>query len=167
MYMKYTFPLITVNSHERHGVLNRRQNGCLLNSVFQLTSKNIKPHKTPHYRPFPRGVNRLAHYNDVIMFKMASQITSLTIVCSTVYSGPDQTKHQSSASLTFVRGIQMFPFENAIMGRFIFQRDSYAKASHSMPPYNDGIQGKARAQPLVRSWPLCTGNATSWSSGIS
>ena len=29
-------------------------------------------------------------YNDVIMSAMASQITSLTIVYSTVYSGPDQ-----------------------------------------------------------------------------
>ena len=29
---------------------------------------------------------------------MASQITSLTIVYSTVYSGADQRKHQSSAS---------------------------------------------------------------------
>ena len=46
----------------------------------------------------------LIHYGDVIMGAMASQITSLTIVCSTVYSGADQSKHQS-ASLAFVRGI--------------------------------------------------------------
>ena len=45
------------------------------------------------------------HYNDVIMGAMASQITSLTIVYSTVYSGADQRKHQSSASLAFVWGI--------------------------------------------------------------
>ena len=45
------------------------------------------------------------HYSDVIMGTMASQITSLTIVYSTVYSGADQIKHQSSASLAFVRGI--------------------------------------------------------------
>ena len=38
------------------------------------------------------------------MSTMASQITSLTIVCSAVYSGADQRKHQS-ASLAFVRGI--------------------------------------------------------------
>ena len=37
---------------------------------------------------------------------MASQITSLTIVYSTVYSDADQRKHQSSASLAFVRGMQ-------------------------------------------------------------
>ena len=36
------------------------------------------------------------------MTKMASQITSLTVVYSTVYSDTDQRKHQSSASLAFV-----------------------------------------------------------------
>ena len=43
------------------------------------------------------------------MGAMASQITSLTIVYSTVYSGADQRKHQSSASLAFVRGIHRWP----------------------------------------------------------
>ena len=42
-------------------------------------------------------------YNDVIMSAMASLITSLTIVYPTVRSGADQRKHQSSASLVFVR----------------------------------------------------------------
>ena len=43
------------------------------------------------------------------MGAIASQMTSLTIVFSTVYSDPDQRKHQSSASLAFVRGIHRFP----------------------------------------------------------
>ena len=43
------------------------------------------------------------------MGAMASQITSLTIVYSTVYSGADQRKHQSSASLAFVQGIHRWP----------------------------------------------------------
>ena len=38
------------------------------------------------------------------MDAMASQITNLTIVYSTVYSDADQRKHQSSASLAFVQG---------------------------------------------------------------
>ena len=38
------------------------------------------------------------------MGAMASQITSLTIVYSTVYSGADQRKHQSSASQAFNAG---------------------------------------------------------------
>ena len=49
------------------------------------------------------------HYCDVIMGAMASQITGLTIVYSTVYSGTDQMKYQSSASLAFVRGIHRWP----------------------------------------------------------
>ena len=39
------------------------------------------------------------------MTTTASQITSLTVVYSTVYSDADQRKHQSSASLAFVWGI--------------------------------------------------------------
>ena len=50
-----------------------------------------------------------SHYNDTIMSAMASQITSLTIVYSTVYSGAAQRKHQSSASLAFVK----FPAQRA------------------------------------------------------
>ena len=49
------------------------------------------------------------HYIDVIMGTIASQITSLTIVYSTVYSDADQRKYQSSASLAFVRGIHRRP----------------------------------------------------------
>ena len=74
------------------------------------------------------------HYNGVIMSAMASQITSLTIVYSTIYSGADQRKLQSSASLAFVRGIhrvpvnsphkwpvkrEMFPFHDVIMPVFV------------------------------------------------
>ena len=77
------------------------------------------------------------HYDDVIMTTMSSQITSLTIVYSAVYSGLDQRKHQSSASLAFVRGIhrgpvnsphkwpvtrKMFPFDDVIMCRDILAR---------------------------------------------
>ena len=45
------------------------------------------------------------HYNDVIMVRIASQITSIMIVYSHAYSGADQREHQSSTSLAFVRGI--------------------------------------------------------------
>ena len=72
------------------------------------------------------------HHDDVIMIAMASQITSLTIVYSTLYLGTDERKHQSSASLAFVKGIhrwpvnspherpvarKMFPFDDVIMHR--------------------------------------------------
>ena len=45
------------------------------------------------------------YYDDVIMTTLASQITSFTVVYSTVHSDADQRKHQSSASLAFVWGI--------------------------------------------------------------
>ena len=44
------------------------------------------------------------HYSDIIMTTMASQITSVSIVYLTVCSGPDQRKHQSSASLALCVG---------------------------------------------------------------
>ena len=43
------------------------------------------------------------------MGAMVSQITILTIVFSTVYSDTDEEKHQSYASLSFVRGIHRWP----------------------------------------------------------
>ena len=64
------------------------------------------------------------------MGAMVARITSLTIVYSTVYTGADQRKHQSSASLAFMREIhrwpmnsphkwpvtgKMFPFNDVIM----------------------------------------------------
>ena len=55
------------------------------------------------------------HYCDAIMGTVASQITSLTIVYTTVYSDADQRKHQSSASPAFV------------WGEFPAQRASYAE----------------------------------------
>ena len=79
-----------------------------------------------------------AHYDDVIMTMLASQITSLLVVYSIVYSGVNKRKHQSSASLAFVREIhrgpvnfphkwpvtrKMFPFDDVIMIWFI---DAYS-----------------------------------------
>ena len=54
-------------------------------------------------------VSYSVHYNYVIMGPMAFQITGVSIVYSTVCSGADQEKHQSSASLAFVRGIHRWP----------------------------------------------------------
>ena len=50
------------------------------------------------------------------MGAMASQITSLTIVYSTVYSGTDQRKHQIYASLAFVLGIHRWPVNSPHIG---------------------------------------------------
>ena len=56
------------------------------------------------------------HYNDVIMGAMVSQITSLTIVYSTVYSKCRSKKEQSSASPAFVRGIHRWPVNSPHKG---------------------------------------------------
>ena len=56
------------------------------------------------------------HCSDAIMSAMASRITSLTIVYSTVHSGAHQRKYQSSASLAFVRGIQWWPVNSPHKG---------------------------------------------------
>ena len=58
----------------------------------------------------------LLHYNKVIMSVMTSQITSLTIVYSTVNSGRDKRKHQSFTSLAFVRGIHQWPVNSPHKG---------------------------------------------------
>ena len=50
------------------------------------------------------------------MSLMVSQITSLTIVYSTVYSGADQRKHQSSASMAFVQEIHRWPVNSPHKG---------------------------------------------------
>ena len=46
------------------------------------------------------------------MSAIASQITGVSIVCSTVYSGADQRQHQRPASLAFVRGIHRWPMDS-------------------------------------------------------
>ena len=86
--------------------------------------------------------NYMCHYNAVIMSAMASQITGVSIVCSTVGSGEYQRKHQSSASLAFVRGIhrwpvsflhkgpvtrKMVPFDNVIMAVSVRMSDILCK----------------------------------------
>ena len=69
------------------------------------------------------------YYGDVIMGAMASQITSLTIVCSNLYSGADQRKHESSVSLAFVRGIHRWPVNSPHKG----------PVTRKMSPFNDVI----------------------------
>ena len=79
------------------------------------------------------------------MSVMASQITSLPIVYSTVYSGTDQRKHQSSASLAFCEGNsphkgpvtrKKFPFGDVIMHwpAVNWQRAMYISAPNISAP---------------------------------
>ena len=69
------------------------------------------------------------HYCDVILGVMASQITSRTIVYSIAHSGADRRKHQSSASLAFVRGIHRRPVNSPYKG----------SVTRKMCPFDDVI----------------------------
>ena len=95
-----------------------------------------------------RAGKYIYRYNDVIMSTMVSQTTSLTTVYSSVYSGADQRKHQSSATLAFVTGIhlwpvnsphtgpvtwKMFPFDDVIMYIWNFKTIYYTNMSSHLP----------------------------------
>ena len=68
------------------------------------------------YQPLITKICLKIHHSDVIMSTMASQITSPTIVNSTVCSGADERTHISSASLAFVRGIHQWPVNSLHKG---------------------------------------------------
>ena len=113
-------------------------NGTSFSSRIYYIDVQLNKRPAPHclcltytYRASYTNVMVYAwHYSDVIMSTMASKITGLTFVYSTIYTGADQRKHQSSATLAFVRGIhrstvksphkgpvmrKMFPFDDVIM----------------------------------------------------
>ena len=72
------------------------------------------------------GVFQNRHYSDVIMSAIACQITSVSIVYSTISSDANQSKHQSFASLAFVRGINQWAHN-------IFE--TYLHAPHPHPTH--------------------------------
>ena len=63
------------------------------------------------------------YYNDVIMGAIASQITSLTIVYSNVYSGADQRNYQTSK----LRVIGLCAWNSPVTGEFPTQMASNAE----------------------------------------
>ena len=95
------------------------------------------------------------HHTDVTISTMASQVTSLTIVYSTVYSGADQRKLQSSASLAFVRGIHRWPVNSPHKGpvtRKMFSCDDviiiWNEANDTLFP-----SGADQSILLISRWP--------------
>ena len=150
---KSTFSSTSITtSHECYGVANHRKLEYLFKNLFEAAIKKspttvhslilstfAAPQVITKTTPTaPEITTKLAswqlsfteHESDVTMGSIASQIISLTIVYSNVYSGADQRKHQSSASLAFVRGIhrrpvnsphkrpvtrKMLPFDDVIM----------------------------------------------------
>ena len=120
-----TTPLFNVALH-RHFL----DNMSAIHRHYMEIKHHVTREKARKWKQKHKRFKWKIHCNDVIMGAMASQVTSLAIVYSTVYSGVDQIKHQSSASLSFVRGIhrwpvnsphkgpvrrKMFPFDDVIM----------------------------------------------------
>ena len=96
---------------------------CILIPHQQMKDASMSPWKVVFVQCFrvKSGCNhQIYHYTDVIMTTITSQITSLTVVYSTIYSDADQREHQSSASLSFVWGIHQDRWIPA-------QRASYAE----------------------------------------
>ena len=96
-----------------HGILKLNHSSRILTpeliQTFEHGMNSLLLVFISRYGNISRLSNTIPHYNDVIMTAMASQITSRAIAHSIVYSGSDQTKHKSSASLAFVRGIHRWP----------------------------------------------------------
>ena len=103
-------PLWMTSSHYKVAQNNRLPVKLWDKNVYNFLIKTVAVAVLP-----PSGARTSAgtgvrkHYSDVIMSAIASQITSPTIVYTTVYSGANQRKHQSFASLAFVRGIHRWP----------------------------------------------------------
>ena len=100
--------MVTVRVHVYRSLLfDLAEDGCRTLAA----GPNPSPLTSPNYpMDYPAWV---PDYNDVIMSAMASQITGVSIVCSVVCSfvQADQRKHQSSASLAFVRGSHRSPVD--------------------------------------------------------
>ena len=96
----------------------------------------------------------IIHYSDVIMSAMASQITFVSIVYSAVSSGADQRKHQSSASLAFVREIHRSPVNSPNKGPVI----------REMFPFDDGIMVVVIDDNKTIGWfnKVCRPSSRSW-----
>ena len=93
-------------------ILNNAVKEHMCHHCVYLWHSNFRYRKSA----FTTVPSSIVHYNDVIMSAMASQITSLTIVYSTVYSDANQRKHQSSASLAFCGGIHRSPVNSPYKG---------------------------------------------------
>ena len=102
---------------------------------FSILSLYLKPKENGVIRDNPSAYlvcyaeffTILNHYNDVIMGVMASQITSVSIVCS-------KKKNQNSALLAFVRGIHRWPVDSLHKGpvtRKMFPFDHVIMNTHS------------------------------------
>ena len=88
----------------RHCTLDDFWNNC-------QPENTLKSHQIVWIRNAMTQHSSEEHYSGIIISVMASQNTSVSIVCSNVCSGADQRKRQSSAPLVFVKGIHRWPVD--------------------------------------------------------
>ena len=67
------------------------------------------------------------------MGTMASQITGVSIVCLSIFSGADQRTHQSSASLAFVMGIHRWAMDSSHKGLHLMTSSCYCYTNDAKP----------------------------------
>ena len=89
---------------------NINQALCLLHLIsIKLSIQGICESVSLGSFQFYSYLTRVNTIAKLLMSQLASQITSVSIVCWTVCSGTDQRKYQSSSLLAFVRGIHRWP----------------------------------------------------------
>ena len=96
----------------------------------------------------------LQYYSDVIMSTMVSQITSLMIVYSIVYSGADQRNIKASRwPVNFPHKWpvtrKMFPFDDVIMGLLHWQWGNDCPNASKVTLKDMGILGQSYDSPSV------------------
>ena len=143
--------------NERDGVSNHQPRDCLLNRLFRRRSK-----KTSKLR-----VAVLCVGNSPV----TGEFTSVSIVCSTISTAPDQRKYQSSASLAFVRSPvnsphkrpvtrKMLPFDDVIMMMETLKASepSFYKHTDVWQTYMSAICPSVCSQCTHRDWQptMCT-----------
>ena len=119
-----------------------REHRSFTNAAFTTTMYHCyyKHYPIYHYHM------HISHYNDVIMSTMASQITRLTIVYSTVYSRRISKKTSKLRVAGFVRGIHRWPVNSPHKG----------PVTRKMIPFDDVIMGIQGCSPDNRDQCLGT-----------
>ena len=133
---QFIFTCVITGATDEHQlcVPNHRQPECFFKTLFGLTNNELicitifffgrnhlwpvecyTDRRIPLIKCQKRRI-RFHHYKDVVMGTVASQITSVSIVCQKVCSGADQRKHQTSASLAYGRAIRRWPVDSTHKG---------------------------------------------------
>ena len=88
------------------------------------------------------------------MSAMTSQISGVSIVCSTVCASTDQRKYQSPGALAFVRGIHVWPVDSPHKGpvtRKMFPFDNVMMYHHLLSCHPRHVNRFAQHRPVTQN----------------